>query len=76
MRYPKKENTERVSVKRAADLTGLSELTIREGIKSGRLPFGLAVPSKSGTHNTIHISPGKLSEYLGISIDQVKGGQH
>jgi hypothetical protein len=73
LRYPKKENTERITVKRAADLTGLSELTIREGIKSGRLEFGRAIPSKSGTHNTIHISPAKLAEYLGLTVEQVKG---
>jgi hypothetical protein len=57
---------ERISVKRAAELTGLSQLTIREGIKSGRLEFGRAIPSKSGKHHTIHISPKKLEEYLGI----------
>lgn len=64
---------ERITVKRAAEITGLSQLTVREGIKSGRLPFGVAIPSKTGRHNTIHISPAKLAEYLGLTVDQVKG---
>lgn len=64
---------ERISVKRAAELTGLSQLTVREGIKRGIFDFGRAIPSKTGRHNTIHISPFKLAEYLGLSIEQVKG---
>jgi excisionase family DNA binding protein len=65
---------ERITVKRAAELTGLSQLTVREGIKSGRLEFGRAIPSPTGRHNTIHISPAKLAEYLGLTVDEVKGG--
>ena len=65
--------SERVSVKRAAELTGLSQLTVREGIKQGVFDFGKAVPSKSGTRHTIHISPAKLAEYLGLTVDEVKG---
>ena len=65
---------ERITVKRAAGLTGLSPLTIREGIKCGALEFGRAIPSKTGRHHTIHISPSKLAEYLGISVEETKGG--
>ncbi len=57
---------ERISVKKAAELTGLSELTIRLGIKCGSLEFGRAIPSKSGKQHTYHISPKKLEEYLGM----------
>lgn len=64
---------ERVTVKRAAELTGLSQLSVREGIKRGCLEFGRAIPSKTGRHNTIHISPFKLAEYLGMTAEQVKG---
>lgn len=64
---------ERISVKRAAELTGLSQLTVREGIKQGIFTFGYAIPSKSGRHHTIHISPAKLAEYLGLSVEEVKG---
>lgn len=65
--------TERITVKRTAELTGLSPLTIREGIKCGALEFGRAIPSKSGRYHTIHISPNKLAEYLGLPVEQVKG---
>lgn len=65
--------SERVSVKRAAELTGLSQLTVREGIKQGVFDFGKAVSSKSGTRHTIHISPAKLADYLGLTVDEVKG---
>lgn len=64
---------ERITVKRASELMGVSQLIVREGIKGGWYPFGLAVPSKTKRHHTIHISPAKLAEYLGISIEQVKG---
>jgi hypothetical protein len=64
---------ERITVKRAAELTGLSQLSIREGIKRKCLDFGTAIPSKSGRHTTIHISPYKLAEYLGLTVEQVKG---
>ena len=56
----------RMSVKEAAALTGLSELTIRLGIKSGSLEFGRAIPSKSKKRYSYHISPNKLYEYLEI----------
>lgn len=65
--------SERITVKRAAELTGLSILTVREGIKHGCLEFGRAIPSQSGKHHTIHISPAKLAEYLGMTVEQVKG---
>lgn len=64
---------ERISVKRAAELTGLSQLTVREGIKAGVLEFGRAIPSPNGHRTTIHISPAKLGEYLGLSVEEVKG---
>lgn len=63
---------ERITVKRAAELTGLSQLTIRLGLQYGSLPFGSAI--KTSKHRTVyHISPAKLAEYLGMTIEQVKG---
>lgn len=62
---------ERISVQRAAELTGLSVLSVREGIKRGFLEFGRAIPNKRRT--TIHISPAKLADYLGLTIEEVKG---
>lgn len=57
--------SERITVKRAAELTGLSELTIRYGLEIGKLPFGAAIKS-SPKRTTYHISPRKLDEYLGL----------
>lgn len=62
---------ERVTVKRASDLTGLSQLTIRFGLQNGEFGFGTAI--KMSKHRTVyHICPAKLAEYLGISVEQVK----
>lgn len=61
--------SERVSVKKAAELTGLSQLTIRVGLQSGSLLFGTAI--KVSKHRTIyHIIPSKLAEYLGIPVEE------
>lgn len=63
---------ERVTVKRASELTGLSAEYIRIAIQRGILPFGVAI--KVGSQRTnYHIVPAKLAEYLGISVDDVKG---
>jgi len=62
----------RITVKRASDLTGLSQLTIRKGIENGELDFGKAIHS-SKVRTIYHISPGKLAEYLRISLEEVLG---
>lgn len=63
---------ERISVKRASELTGLSPLTIRCGINNGDFAFGTALHiSKSRTN--YHIVPEKLADYLGITVEKVKG---
>jgi predicted HTH domain antitoxin len=56
---------ERITVKRASELTGLSKLTIRKGIECGDLDFGKVIHS-GYNRNTYHISPIKLNEYLGL----------
>ena len=62
---------ERVTVKRAAELIGLSELSVRRGIEQGRLPIGCCI--KRSEYRTIyHISPHLLSQYTGIPIEKIK----
>jgi hypothetical protein len=63
---------ERITVKRASELTGLSKLTIIKGIENGDLDFGKAIHSGK-SRNTYHISPAKLADYLGLSVELVKG---
>jgi hypothetical protein len=62
---------ERLTVKRAAELTGLSQLSIRLGLQHNDLPFGTAIKT-SKKRTVYHIAPAKLAEYLGISVDEVK----
>lgn len=64
---------ERITVQRASELTGMSELSIREGIRGGHLEFGRAIPSKSGKRFNFHISPALLADYLGLPVEKVKG---
>lgn len=65
---------ERITVKRAAELTGLSCESIRLGISQGILPIGVAI-QRSSKRTLFHISPYKLAEYLGLSVEDIKGGQ-
>jgi hypothetical protein len=66
---------ERVTVKRASELTGMSELSMRLGIQNGFFNFGTALHNSKHRTN-YHICPVKLAEYLGISVEQVKGKNH
>lgn len=63
---------ERISVKRAAELTGLSQLSIRLGLQFKDLPFGTAIKT-SNKRTVYHISPALLAKYLGMSIEDIKG---
>jgi hypothetical protein len=61
---------QRTTVKRAAELTGMSTLTVRYGLETGRLPFGTSI--KRSQYRTIyHVCPHKLAEYLGIPVEEV-----
>lgn len=55
---------ERISVKEAAKMLGVSQQFVRLGIRSGRLPIGTAV--KMSTVWCYHISKSKLDAYLGL----------
>lgn len=59
---------ERVTVKKAAELTGLSELSIRIGLQKNVIPFGFAVQTSQNRY-TYHISPKKLEEYIGKPVE-------
>jgi predicted HTH domain antitoxin len=62
---------ERITVKRASELTGLSQLSIRLGLQCKDLPFGTAIKTSS-KRTVYHISPSKLAEYLGMTVEEVK----
>lgn len=54
---------EKIKVKDAAAMLGVTEQFIRIGLQRGQLPIGAAVKFKSRW--AYHISPAKLREYIG-----------
>ncbi len=66
---------ERVTVKRAAEILGMTPLTVQYGVKTGELPIGHAIKSQSGLRTNIYISPHLLSKLTGLSVEEIKGGE-
>lgn len=54
---------QRISVKEAAEVLGVSPQFVRIGMQRGLLPIGTAV--KMSSRWTYHISPKLLEEYVG-----------
>lgn len=52
-----------ISVKKAAEILGVSQQFVRVGLQRERLPIGTAV--KMSSRWTYHISPKLLKEYVG-----------
>ena len=63
----------KITVKRAAELMGKSELFVRECIKSGALPIGTATQLPGSTRWVFYISPKELADYLGCSVHALEG---
>ena len=59
---------EKITVKQAAALLGVSEQFVRIGMRRGELPIGSAV--KMSSVWTYHISPKQLADYIGTEIEQ------
>lgn len=57
-----------ISVKEASNITGMSEQFIRIGLQRGLIPIGTAV--KMSSRWTYYISPKKLEEFTGISLER------
>lgn len=55
----------RITVAEAAKRLGTSQLTIRAGIQTGRLPIGAYVPSKSGKRGVYIITPHLFEKFAG-----------
>ena len=53
-----------LSIKKAAEIMGMSQQFIRIGLQRGILPFGSAI--KMSTKWTYYISPSRFYEYIGI----------
>ena len=61
----------KITVHQAAKLLNKSPLFVYCGLRSGKLPIGTAY-QLSGKQYTYHISPGKLAEYMGMSIEDIR----
>ena len=61
-----------VSIKKAADLMGISQQFLRVLIQHNKLPFAYAVKSKD-TNKQWHyyINANGLSQHLGVSVSEV-----
>lgn len=63
---------ERVPVPVAAEILGMSALSVQGALIHQALPIGGAWKNEGSTCYTYHISPKKLSEYTGIDIEDIK----
>ena len=60
-----------ISIKKAADLMGISQQFLRVLIQNDKLPFATAVKVKSHYH--YYINAKGLADYVGKSIEEVLG---
>lgn len=58
----------RLTVKEAASLMGVSEQFLRIGLQQGRFPFGTAV--KTSTRWTYYLNTTHFLRYIGAEIDK------
>ena len=61
----------KVTVADVAKLTGLSELTIREGIRQEYFDFGAEKKKEGNTRGQFLIYPAMLAEHLGITTKEL-----
>ena len=61
-----------VTIKDAAKLLGKSELFIRCGIKSGKLPIGTAMLVTGEKRYSYYVSPGLLATQLGVTVKELE----
>lgn len=59
----------KISVKKAAEILGVSQQFVRIGLQREQLPIGTAV--KMSSRWTYHISPKLLEEYVGEIEEEV-----
>ena len=66
MNKPKK-----ITVETAARLMGKSTLFVREGMRRGVLPIGIAEQMPGSQKWSFYISPKLLADYIGVSVEAV-----
>lgn len=56
----------------AADILGISPLSVKGGLQAKALPIGASWNNKGSDKRTMyHISPAKLAEYMGYTKDEI-----
>ena len=63
----------KITVKRAAQLLGKSELFVRECMRRGDLPIGTATKLPGSEKWNFSISPKALADYMGCSVSELYG---
>jgi len=63
---------ERVSVKAAAEILGMSVLSVQGALIHKALPIGGAWKNEGSECYTYHISPKMLSDYTGVPVETIK----
>lgn len=63
------KNQNRITVKEAAALLGVSEQFLRIGLQQGKFPFGTAV--KMSSRWSYFISSAQFLQYIGLDIDRL-----
>ena len=66
-----KEGKRRISIKCAAELLGMSELSVKGCLINNALPIGGAWKNPGSDCYNYHISAAKLADYLGMTIEEV-----
>lgn len=61
-----------VSIKRAAEILGLSPISVQCALRVGALPIGSAWKNENSTTWKYHVSPKLLSEYSGVSEEEIR----
>ena len=63
-----------VPINKVSEIMAKNPQCIREGLKSGKLPIGFAIPNDVGGY-TYYISPKLLYEYTGAIVNGVEDGE-
>lgn len=61
----------KITVTQAAALMGKSALFVREAMRREVLDIGIAMQMPGSEKWNFHISPQKLAEYLGVSVEEL-----
>lgn len=62
-------SNQRLTIKQAAELLGVSQQFLRIGLQQDKFPFGTAVKT-SPSRYTYYISADRLLAYLGAKLDE------